>query len=407
MNLFESLKSSIQSLFGNKIRSILTMLGIIIGIASVITMSGIGQGAQKNITGNLKEGGYGKFTISIDKNDTEFRQKYMLNNKILQQLKDSGKFRAVSANISSRFFIKVNGRTEMIWANVTNEDFEQIDKIEIIYGRNILPFEYEMRDRVVTVDHLTATTLFGDPQSAVGQTIELASGRNASYISYKIIGVYKNPLEQMIKIMGGRRIPRFIRLPINTYDKMFATKSGEYTAIIVEAKNPEDLAQGMSDARDLLYEITGMEDLYEINAASNAAQSFDEILTMLNIFVSFVAGISLLVGGIGVMNIMLVSVIERTKEVGIRKAIGATNKDIMIQFLLEAIILTGLGGLIGIILGIAFGLLIGSFTGIPPVFMPIYVFGSMFVSMVIGIVFGVTPARKAASLNTVEALRSE
>jgi len=407
MNLLESLKSSIQSLFGNKIRSILTMLGIIIGITSVITMSGIGQGAQQNITGNLKEGGYGKFTISIDQNDVEFRQKYILNNKILQQLKDSNKFRAVSPNINSRFFLRVNNRTEGISANVTNEDFEQIDKIEIIYGRNILPFEYEMRDRVVTIDHITAESLFGAPENALGNTIELASGRNASYISYRVVGVYRNPLEQLVKVMGGRRIPRFIRLPINTYDKMFASRVGEYSTIIVEAKNPERLAESMSDARDLLAEITGIDDLYEINTVSNAAQSFDEILTMLNIFVSFVAGISLLVGGIGVMNIMLVSVIERTKEVGIRKAIGATNKDIMMQFLLEAIILTGLGGIIGILLGVTLGLLVGSIVGIPPIFMPTYVFGSMLVSTITGIVFGVTPARKAASLNTVEALRSE
>ena len=407
MNLLESLKSSIQSLFGNKIRSILTMLGIIIGITSVITMSGIGQGAQQNITGNLKEGGYGKFTISIDQNDVEFRQKYILNNKILQQLKDSNKFRAVSPNINSRFFLRVNNRTEGISANVTNEDFEQIDKIEIIYGRNILPFEYEMRDRVVTIDHITAESLFGAPENALGNTIELASGRNASYISYRVVGVYRNPLEQLVKVMGGRRIPRFIRLPINTYDKMFASRVGEYSTIIVEAKNPERLAESMSDARDLLAEITGIDDLYEINTVSNAAQSFDEILTMLNIFVSFVAGISLLVGGIGVMNIMLVSVIERTKEVGIRKAIGATNKDIMVQFLLEAIILTGLGGIIGILLGVTLGLLVGSIVGIPPIFMPTYVFGSMLVSTITGIVFGVTPARKAASLNTVEALRSE
>ena len=407
MNFLESLKSSIQSLFGNKIRSILTMLGIIIGITSVITMSGIGQGAQQNITGNLKEGGYGKFTISIDQNDVEFRQKYILNNKILQQLKDSNKFRAVSPNINSRFFLRVNNRTEGISANVTNEDFEQIDKIEIIYGRNILPFEYEMRDRVVTIDHITAESLFGAPENALGNTIELASGRNASYISYRVVGVYRNPLEQLVKVMGGRRIPRFIRLPINTYDKMFASRVGEYSTIIVEAKNPERLAESMSDARDLLAEITGIDDLYEINTVSNAAQSFDEILTMLNIFVSFVAGISLLVGGIGVMNIMLVSVIERTKEVGIRKAIGATNKDIMVQFLLEAIILTGLGGIIGILLGVTLGLLVGSIVGIPPIFMPTYVFGSMLVSTITGIVFGVTPARKAASLNTVEALRSE
>jgi len=130
-------------------------------------------------------------------------------------------------------------------------------------------------------------------------------------------------------------------------------------------------------------------------------------LSQLNIFVSFVAAISLLVGGIGVMNIMLVSVIERTKEVGIRKAIGATNGDILVQFLMEAVILTGFGGIFGILFGVSLGVGIGSVFGIPPVFSPIYIFGSMFVSTVIGVVFGVTPARKAANLNPVDALRTE
>ena len=393
MNFIESLKSAIQSLKGNKMRSFLTMLGIIIGISSVITMSAIGKGGQENITGNLKEGGYGKFTISVDKQDEEFRWKYLLDDSIIEKIRESGKFKAVSP--------------KMMFLSVTTPDFEEIDKINIVYGRNILPFEYESGEKVITIDQLTARALFTNEKNAVGQTVELSQGRRGNDITYKIVGVYKNPLEQMIKIMGGRRIPRFVRMPLNTYDKLFDLQSGGYTSLIVEGKDPEKLAESMTDAKKLMADITGIEELYEVNAESNAAASFDNILSTLNIFVTFVAGISLFVGGIGVMNIMLVSVIERTKEIGIRKAIGATNGDIMIQFLMESIILTGLGGILGIIIGILLGLGIGFVVKIPPIFSTISIISSLIVSTVIGIVFGVTPAKKAAQLNPVDALRSE
>ena len=407
MNFIESLKSAIQSLKGNKMRSFLTMLGIIIGISSVITMSAIGKGGQENITGNLKEGGYGKFTISVDKQDEEFRWKYLLDDSIIEKIRESGKFKAVSPKISSNFAVKIGERKEMMFLSVTTPDFEVIDKINIVYGRNILPFEYESGEKVITIDQLTARALFTNEKNAVGQTVELSQGRRGNDITYKIVGVYKNPLEQMIKIMGGRRIPRFVRMPLNTYDKLFDLQSGGYTSLIVEGKDPEKLAESMTDAKKLMADITGIEELYEVNAESNAAASFDNILSTLNIFVTFVAGISLFVGGIGVMNIMLVSVIERTKEIGIRKAIGATNGDIMIQFLMESIILTGLGGILGIIIGILLGLGIGFVVKIPPIFSTISIISSLIVSTVIGIVFGVTPAKKAAQLNPVDALRSE
>ncbi|MEJ6467991.1 ABC transporter permease [Fusobacterium ulcerans] len=407
MNFIESLKSAIQSLKGNKMRSFLTMLGIIIGISSVITMSAIGKGGQENITGNLKEGGYGKFSISVDKQDEEFRWKYLLDDSIIDKIKESGKFKAVSPKISSNFAVKIGERKEMMFLSVTTPDFEEIDKIDIIYGRNILPFEYESGEKVITIDQLTARALFTNEKNAVGQTVELSQGRRGNDIAYKIVGVYKNPLEQMIKIMGGRRIPRFVRMPLNTYDKLFDLQSGGYTSLIVESKDPEKLAESMTEAKKLMADITGIEELYEVNSESNAAASFDNILSTLNIFVTFVAGISLFVGGIGVMNIMLVSVIERTKEIGIRKAIGATNADIMIQFLMESIILTGLGGILGIIIGVLLGMGIGFAVKIPPIFSTASIVSSLIVSTGIGIIFGVTPAKKAAQLNPVDALRSE
>ena len=167
------------------------------------------------------------------------------------------------------------------------------------------------------------------------------------------------------------------------------------------------MSEDMARAKEILEDITGVADLYEVGTLSDGASSFNSVLTTLNLFVTFVAGISLFVGGIGVMNIMLVSVIERTKEIGIRKAIGATNRDILIQFLMESIILTGCGGIIGIIFGVLLALLVGNFAGIPPVFSLFSILTSLAVSMGIGIVFGVAPAKKAAELNPVDALRSE
>ena len=409
MNILESLKSAIQSIKGNKIRSFLTMLGIIIGISSVITMSSIGKGGQESITGNLKEGGYGKFNITIDKTDENFRWKYLLNEDIVNKLRESNKFKGVSPKISVNLGVKIEGsaRRQMIMFNATTPDYENIDKISILYGRNILPFEYENGEKVIVIDNITAKDLFGNSKSALGKRIELFKGRFGNPQSYKIIGVYQNPLEQMIKVMGGKRVPRFGRMPLPTYEKLYDSQKTGYTTIILESKTPEDMALSMTQAKELLDNITGEAELYDINVENNGAASFDSILTTLNIFVTFVAGISLFVGGIGVMNIMLVSVVERTKEIGIRKAIGAKDIDILLQFLMESIILTGIGGVIGITLGVFLAIIIGYFIGINPVFSFITILISLIVSMGIGIIFGVTPAKKAAKLNPVDALRAE
>lgn len=409
MNFLESLKTAIQSIKINKMRSFLTMLGIIIGISSVITMSSIGKGGQENITGDLKKGGYGKFNITVDKTDENFRWKYLLDEDIIKKLKDSGKFKEVSPKISTNFGLKIgnNPRKEMMMFDVTTPDYENINKVEILYGRNFLPIEYEEGEKIITIDNITAQNLFGNSRNALGEKIDLSKGRNGINYSYKIVGVFKNPLEQMSKMMGGKRIPRFGRIPLNTYQKLFDSQGTGYTSLILEAKDPEQLAETMLDAKEILGNMIDDSELYDINVENNGASSFDNILTTLNIFVTFVAGISLFVGGIGVMNIMLVSVVERTKEIGIRKAIGATNYDILSQFLMESVILTGIGGILGVVFGIIFGLGIGYIIGIFPIFSIFTITISMLISMGIGILFGVTPAKKAAKLNPIDALRTE
>ena len=407
MNFYESLKSAIQSLKGNKARSFLTMLGIIIGISSVITMSAIGKGGQENITGNLKKTGYGKFTVYVDREDQSFRWKYLLDDTTIEKLKKTNEFKAVSPMIKKRLFAKIGGRDEIMWLTVSTPEYEEIDKVNITGGREFLSLEYKNGERSILIDHITARDLFGSSRNALGKPIEMAQSRKDAKLRYTVVGVFQNEFEQYVKAMGGRRIPRFVRMPLRTYDKIYNLKANGYTDIIIESKNPENMSEDMAKAKEILENITGIADLYEVGTLSEGASSFDNILTTLNLFVTFVAGISLFVGGIGVMNIMLVSVIERTKEIGIRKAIGAENRDILIQFLMESIILTGCGGIIGIIFGILFAVLIGNFVGIPPIFSVSSILSSLGVSMGIGIIFGVAPAKKAAELNPVDALRSE
>ena len=407
MNFYESLKSAIQSLKENKARSFLTMLGIIIGISSVITMSAIGKGGQENITGNLKKTGYGKFTVYVDREDQSFRWKYLLDDTTIEKLKKTNEFKAVSPMIKKRLFAKIGGRDEIMWLTVSTPEYEEIDKVNITGGREFLSLEYKNGERSILIDHITARDLFGSSRNALGKPIEMAQSRKDAKLRYTVVGVFQNEFEQYVKAMGGRRIPRFVRMPLRTYDKIYNLKANGYTDIIIESKNPENMSEDMAKAKEILENITGIADLYEVGTLSEGASSFDNILTTLNLFVTFVAGISLFVGGIGVMNIMLVSVIERTKEIGIRKAIGAENRDILIQFLMESIILTGCGGIIGIIFGILFAVLIGNFVGIPPIFSASSILSSLGVSMGIGIIFGVAPAKKAAELNPVDALRSE
>ena len=161
----------------------------------------------------------------------------------------------------------------------------------------------------------------------------------------------------------------------------------------------------MKDIKVILNSLTNTKNLYEVNVKNTGAESFEQILKFLNLFISIVASISIIVGGIGIMNIMLVNIIERTNEIGIRKAIGATNLDILILFLLESITLSFIGSFIGIFLGICLSLIIGYFIGVQPIFNYFFILFLMLVSIFIGVVFGVFPAIKASKLDPVEALR--
>ena len=220
MNFYESLKSAVQSLKGNKARSFLTMLGIIIGISSVITMSAIGKGGQENITGNLKKTGYGKFTVYVDREDQSFRWKYLLDDSTIEKLKKTNEFKAVSPMIKKRLFAKIGGRDEIMWLTVSTPEYEEIDKVNITGGRSFLSLEYKNGERSILIDHITARDIFGSTRNALGKSIDMSKSRKDPKLRYTVVGVFQNEFEQYVKAMGGRRIPRFVRMPLRTYDKV-------------------------------------------------------------------------------------------------------------------------------------------------------------------------------------------
>lgn len=404
MNFWENFSTAIYSLVSNKSRALLTMLGIIIGISSVIIMSALGNGGQEKITGDLKKTGYGNFQIAVDSDSDDYRDKYALDESDIEALKASGEFEAVSGTYSDRLTIRYGEETRRIEITGTNLDYEKISSVDYVKGRDFIPAEYEDRGNYIVIDDMTAKVLFGD-ESPIGKTAEISDFGNDITNNFYIIGIYENPLSTMASIFGGGKFfPSFGRVPLKTLEKLYSID--EYDSIKIKSKDPEKLDLSMAAAQRIMEEknISG---IYELNTTTNNTSSFDSILSTLTLFITAVASISLLVGGIGVMNIMLVSVTERIKEIGIRKALGATNNEILAQFMVEAIILTLVGGLLGIVIGVGGSIIAGDIVNITPIFTKEIMVISVSISTLIGLVFGVFPARKASLLNPIEALHNE
>ena len=408
MSFFDILKGSLATLKANKLRTLLTMLGIIIGISSVIAMWAIGNGGRDSILGDLKKVGYGKFTVTIDYKNENFKYKDYFTMENIDMLKNSNKFKAVSINLEDSFRMLKDNVPYYSYGTVTTEDFEKISPVTMISGRNFLPFEYTSNERVIILDSISARKLFSDEKLSLGQTIKITKDRKKAGHLYKIVGVYKSPYETLENLFGdGDNYPILFRMPYKAYSITFNDNSDVFSSLIIEAKNADTITDSMREAKNILEFNKNVKDLYLTQTVSSDIESFDKILSTLSLFVTMAASISLLVGGIGVMNIMLVTVVERTKEIGIRKALGAKNRDILKQFLFESIILTVFGGLVGMAVGVLFGFLAGAVMGIKPIFSLTSIIVSLSISIIVGVIFGVSPARRAAKLNPIDALRTE
>lgn len=405
MNIYECIKSSFRNVFSNKMRTILTMLGIIIGISSVILIVSIGNGSQAAIEEEFESFSAGSLTVSMT-TSTDIETRDMLTMDDYEILKDIEGVSYVSPNYSgSNTYIKLLDPKETKSASVSGVtyDLQYIDNPNILYGRYISKNDVDMKTNVAVINDTTALKVFGKvSEDVIGEQISLKTWKGTS--KFSVIGIVENT-NASTETAYSDEYPETVLIPISTAMKLYGVDYVLGFKVLTEDTDNLDYMKMIITS--VLEKEHNNQDKYYIQDSAEMVESINSILSYVTLFISFVAGISLLVGGIGVMNIMMVTVTERTREIGIRKSIGAKNKDIRIQFIAEAVILTGTGGLLGLFFGYIGAVIVGNIVDIEPVMSITSIIVAVEISMAIGIIFGVTPANKAAKLDPIEALRYE
>ena len=390
----------------NKGRSILTMLGIIIGISSVIMIISIGNGMRQEINSELNSIAGGQIALytnsSVEGNDVSFTEEDF---DLIKEKVDHVK--GVTANYS--VWGSVNAKKGHFEAVVRagNEALQYIAATEpIVKGRYFNEVEALNGSKVCVISEASAKMLFGTTD-VVGMSLEITVWNYTQEL--KIIGVRADNQSTLINMLGGDGGYVSAEIPMSTLASCFGFFTEEFDQFYILAEKPEYSAQVAEDSMRLMelkHKVRG-ENKIMMESFSDYTATYDSILNVITLFISFVAAISLMVGGIGVMNIMLVSVTERTREIGIRKALGARTGSILLQFLAESGIITLLGGLIGIVVGSGLAILACSLLGFTAHVSFVTVLIAVIFSSAVGIFFGIYPAKKAARLSPIEALRHE
>lgn len=400
MNIYEAFKISLEAIWANKMRSILTMLGLIIGISSVVTIVSLGNGTQDEIEESLGSLGVNSVYINYARKVTQSpSDKFAISDVELIMENFPDDLDGIVPSISRSGSIVEDIDEPVISFNAVNMYSEAILDLDLLSGRFINEFDIEGYKNNIVIDSSLAEDLF-DSDEATGKKLLIKSGKSTS--SYNIVGVYKK-LEDEYAYSSP-----IVYLAYTTMDMKFSLK-GEVNSLMLSVKAEKDPTEIGEKVLDFIERSNGNlgEDKYSVFSAVEKIEMVTSTLGTMTLFVSAIAAVSLVVGGIGVMNIMLVSVTERTKEIGIRKALGAKYIDIMMQFLIEAVTISVLGGLIGSILGIIFIEIGSSLVGISASLSPESLLLAVLFSTSIGVFFGIYPAQRAAKLNPIDALRYE
>lgn len=402
----ENLKMALDSIFANKMRSFLTMLGIIIGISSVIAILSVGNGAASEITGTFSD--LGATTISLSADDSE-QTADVLTNEDLNLLKESiDEVRYISPDEQTQGTVSSGDNSRQAVISYGTPDLQYVSQAmssSLIEGRYFNQNDFDESANVVVIDEDTAEALF-ERTDVVGESVKVTVAQTS--LNLRVVGIVEGRFGDMQGAFDTSELPVFLALPNSTMGSAIPQLSGMNSAT-VEVEETDQI-EPVSDKIVRLLELRNNAVGDNIYTATNFLQALDQVNNVLGLFINFiaaVAGIALLVGGIGVMNIMLVSVTERTREIGTRKALGATTNTILAQFLMESVILSLIGGVIGLTLGILLANVIaGALDIVPDITLSSVILVLLF-STAVGVFFGIYPARKAAKLDPIEALRYE
>ncbi len=403
--IFYALLDAYRSILKNKTRSFLTMLGIIIGITSVVVMLSIGLGVQKQVESQIGSMGVNLITIFPG----TFRQgSARMGGGSISRLSiaDVEKIRREATLVNAvsplyRINAQIIGSAGNWYTTVygVSEDYFKIRGWEFSHGEGFSESAVRTKARVCVLGFTVATNIFGSAD-IVGEEVRIAGNR------YTILGVLTS--KGASGGMGDQDDQ--VLVPYTTFETRIS-RWRYINQILASAVSKDVMYAAQEEIRNILREshklAANAEDDFTIGNQTDLLEAFNQTTMLLTIFLASIAGISLVVGGVGIMNIMLVSVTERTREIGIRIAIGAREKDILLQFLLESIVLCFTGGIIGIALGVGISFVLESFFDMTVVFsIPVFLLAFIF-SISVGVFFGFYPARKAAMLNPIEALRYE
>jgi putative ABC transport system permease protein len=405
MSILETFRTALESLTANKLRTMLTMLGVIIGVASVVALLSIGAGVSANITGRIQGIGSNLITISPESRVTSAR----LTTSDVTALQDPQALpeaTQVLAEVRGNAVVAAANNTNNRSTSVLGEDasYFGMRAITMAEGDIFTDNDVLLRSRVAVIGSAVETTLYPNG-SALGQTILVGS------VPFKVVGVAAS-----VGGVGPNNTDDNVYVPITVAEeKLFVTRATglkSVSSIYIAVDNTGDIQSAMDNMSSVLRKnhnlLPGQADDFRVFNQAQIASTLDSVSQALTSFLGAIGGIALLVGGIGIMNIMLVSVTERTREIGVRKAIGAKRGAILLQFLTEALTVSSLAGLIGVLVGIAASDLIGQVqTSLKPTVQPAAVIISFSFSVLIGVIFGLYPAWRASQLQPVEALRYE